>query len=228
MNRLDDRLTDQEFIYKLFQLLSYIRQLDYSFGFIVDQEYLIISFKFNDFLEFIGANKNYYQVQKVEKFLKSLQTLPPMLSTISNICFQSVNIFPYIKVFKKKSWYGQLAIAEELYLYNYPFYFPKAFLNYQNKYQFQAQLSFLLAFSVLAIEKVFDVEEFLDQFYISNSNLRKVRSYLLQTFVLAEDFKLIENEFVLVLKTNKVKTVTKLTTNLISRTKSIHFKELTK
>jgi len=101
-------------------------------------------------------------------------------------------------------------------------------LNDQNKYQFQAQLSFLLAFSVLEIEKVFDVEEFLDQFSISNSNLRKVRSYLVQTFVLAEDFKLIENEFVLVLKTNKVKTLTKLTTNLISRTKLIYFKELTK
>ena len=101
-------------------------------------------------------------------------------------------------------------------------------MNYQNKYQLQAQINFLLAFSVVEIEKVFDVEEFLDQFDISNSNLRKVRRYLIQTFVLAEDFKLIENEFVLVLKTKKVKTVTKLTTNQISRTKLIHFKELTK
>jgi hypothetical protein len=150
------------------------------------------------------------------------------LSTISNICFQSINIFPYLKVFKKKSWYVQLAIAEEFYFYKYPFYFPKAFLNYQNKYQFQAQINFLLAFSVVEIEKVFDVEEFLDPFYISNSNLRKVRSYLLQTFLLAQDFKLIEKQFLLVLKTNKVKTVTELTTNLISRTKLIHFKELTK
>jgi hypothetical protein len=193
----------------------------------VDQEYLIISFKLTDFLEFIGANKNHYQVQKVGKFLKSLQTLPPMLSAISNICFQSINIFPYFKVFKKKSWYVQLAIAEEFYFYKYPFYFPEGFLNYQNKYQFQAQINFLLAFSVVEIEKVFDIEEFLDQFDISNSNLRKVRRYLMETFVLAEDFKLIENEFVLVLKTKKVKTVTKLTTNLISRTKLIHFKELT-
>ena len=101
-------------------------------------------------------------------------------------------------------------------------------MNYQNKYQFQAQLSFLLAFSVLEIEKVFDVEEFLDQFHISNSNLRKVRSYLLQTFVLAEDFKLIKNKIKKKKKTNKVKTLNKLTTNLISRTKSIHFKEFTK
>ena len=96
MSRLYNRLTDQEFLYKLFQLLSYIRQLEYSFDFIVDQEYLIISFKFTDFLEFIGGNSNYYQLQKLRKFFKYLQTLPPILSTISNICFQSINIFPYI------------------------------------------------------------------------------------------------------------------------------------
>ena len=151
--------------------MNYIQQLEYYFSFIVNQEYLIISFKFTDFLKFIGANKNHYKVQKLGKFLKSLQTLPPMLSIISNLCFQSVNIFPYLKVFKKKSWYVQLGITEELYFYNFPFYFPKAFLNYHNKYQFQVQLSFLHAFSVLEIERVFDVEEFLDQFDISNSNL---------------------------------------------------------
>ena len=73
-----------------------------------------------------------------------------------------------------------------------------------------------------------DVEEFLDQFEISNSNLRKVKHYLIQTFVLTKDSKLIEGEFVLVLKTNKVKNGTKLTKNLISRTKLIYFKELNK
>lgn len=231
---LNTRLTDQEFIYdeefiyKLFQLFSYIRQLDYSFAFIVDQQYRIVSFKLTDFLQFIGANKNHYQLQKLGKFLKYLQTLPPMMTTISNLCFQNVNIFPYLKLFKKKSWYVQLAIAEELYFYKFPFYFPEPFLNYHNKYQFQVQFTFLLVFSVREIDKVFHVQQFLDQFSISNSNLRKLRSHLLQTFLLAQDFKLIENQFVLVLKTNKRKTVTQLTTNLISRTKSIHFKELIK
>ena len=94
MNRLVNRLTDQEFIYKLFQLLSFIQQIEYSFAFLDDQEYLIISFKLTDFLEFIGANKNHYQLQKLGKFLSSLRTLPPMLSTISDICFQSINILP--------------------------------------------------------------------------------------------------------------------------------------
>jgi hypothetical protein len=193
----------------------------------VDQQYRILSFKFTNFLEFVSANKNHYQVQKLGKFLRSLQTLPSMLSVISKYCFRSINIFPYVKVFKKKSWYVKLAIAEELYLYKYPFYFPEDFLNYQKKYQFQAQINFLLAFSVVEIEKVFDVEEFLDQFDISNSNLRKVRHYLIQAFVLAKDFKLIEGEFILVLKTNKVKNVTDLTMNLISRIKLSNFKELT-
>ena len=132
-NKIVNRLTHQEFVYKL----SFIRQLPYSCDFIG-----LVSFKLTDFLKFTGTNNNHYQVQKVGKFLTSLQSLPPMLSTISNICFQSINIFPYLKVFKKKSWYVEFAIAEELYFYKYPFYFPKAFLNYQNKYQFQAYSHF--------------------------------------------------------------------------------------
>ena len=111
--RLENRLTDQEFIYKLFQLLNYIRQLDYFFDFIVNQEYLIMSFKIIDFLKFIGDSKNHYHFQKLGKFFKYLQTLPPMLITIFNFYFQSVNIFSYLKIFKQRSWYIQLAFAEE-------------------------------------------------------------------------------------------------------------------
>lgn len=88
----------------------------------------------------------------------------------------------------------QLAIVEEFYFYRYPLYFPGVFLNYQNKYQFQVQINFLLTFSVVEIKKVFKIEEFLDQFDISNSNLRKVRHYLMQTVVLTKYFRLIENE----------------------------------
>ena len=205
--------------------MSYIRQLDSFSDYIVDQEYQIISFKFRDFLEFIDANNNHYQVRKLGNFLSSLQTLPPMLSAVSNNCFKSINILPYIKVFKKKSWYIKLTVAKEIYYYKYPFYFPKAFLNYQNKYQLQAQITFLFAFSSIKIEKVFEVEKFLDQFDISNSNLRQVKICLIETFVTAQDFKMIEGELLLILKTKKEKNVTKLTTNLISRAKCIHFKE---
>jgi hypothetical protein len=44
----------------------------------------------------------------------------------------------------------------------------------------------------------------------------------MQTSILAKNFKLIKGEFVLVLKMDKVKKASKLTTNLIIRTKLIY------
>ena len=227
-NRVKGRVENKEFVYKIFQLLSYIREVDSVSEYLVDQEYEIISFKLKDFLAFIGVNEHHYQVQKLGNFLRSLQTLPPMLSAVSTSCFTSINIFPYVKVFKQRSWYVQLAVAKEIYEYKYPFYFPKAFLNCQKKYQLQSRIAFLLAFSVVEIEKVFDVEEFLDEFTISNSNLCQVKTCLMETFVLVQEFGLIESELILVSKKKKQKNVTRLTTNLISRSKLIKFKEVTK
>lgn len=137
-NRVTARVENQEFVYKIFQLLSYIREIDSFSASLIDQEYEIISFQLRDFLAFIGANEHHYQVQKLGNFFKSLQTLPPMLSAVSTSFFKSINIFPYVKVFKKRSWYVQLAVAKEIYEYKYPFYFPKEFLNCQKKYQLQA------------------------------------------------------------------------------------------
>ena len=106
-DRVTDKVENQEFVYKILQLLSYIREIDSFSDYLIDQEYEIISFKFRDFLAFIGANEHHYQVQKLGNFLNSLQTLPPMLSAVSTSCFKSINIFPYVKVFKKRSWYVQ-------------------------------------------------------------------------------------------------------------------------
>ena len=78
-------------------------------------------------------------------------------------------------------------------------------MNCQKKYQLQARIAFFFAFSVVGIEKVFDVEEFLDPFDISNSNLGKVKVCLMETFALMQESKLIKDELVLVLKTKKEK-----------------------
>ena len=82
-------------------------------------------------------------------------------------------------------------------------------MNSKNKYASQAKISFWIAFSV--------VEEFFAQFKVSNSNLGEVK-----TFLLAKDSKMIEDEFVVILKTEKKEMVRKLT----SRTKLIFFNEL--
>ena len=96
-------------LYKLFQFLSYIRQLECFFSWIMDQQYQVVSFKLRNFLEFLSAKNNHYQVQKLGKFLTSFQILPPMLSIIFEDCFKSTNIFPYIQIFKKKMMVRQIS-----------------------------------------------------------------------------------------------------------------------
>ena len=182
----------------------------------------------NHFLEFIGKPRNnHYQIRKLVEFLESLQDIRPILDYFSDGGFRRYVAFPYLKIEKRKGWWVELSICRELHLYQYPFHLPESFLNYQNKYQLKAQINFLLAFSVRKTEKVFDIEKILEPFQISNSNIRKVKLALIKTFVAAKDFKLIENQVLLVLKNKKVKTVTKLTTHLISRTRFLYFKELT-
>ena len=66
------------------------------------------------------------------------------------------------------------------------------------------------------VNKVLNVEEFFAQFKVSKSDLGKVKKALIETFLLAKDSKMIEDELVVILKTEKKKRVRKLTTNLIS------------
>ena len=63
--------------FQTFTSLVIMKSNLYSFGCLVDQKYLIVSFKFTDSLKFIGTNtnNNYCQLQKVEKLSGSLQTL---------------------------------------------------------------------------------------------------------------------------------------------------------
>ena len=123
-----DELEKQEFFYRLFQLLSYIKILESSVNWISNESYRIISFRVSDFLEFTGKEKtNYYQIRKLVDFLESLQSLPPIQQYFSDGGFRSALIFPYLEVRRKKSWCIELAISERLYFYQYPFSFPKNF-----------------------------------------------------------------------------------------------------
>lgn len=61
-----DELENQEFFYRLFQLLSYIKILESSVNWISNERYRIISFRVSEFLEFTGKEKtNYYQIRKL-------------------------------------------------------------------------------------------------------------------------------------------------------------------
>ena len=94
-------LAKVEFLYRLVQLLNYIKSLEGSSKSISmgDRTYQIFQFPVNHFLEFIGKPKNnHYQIKKLVEFLKSLQTIEPILENFSEGGFRSYIAFPYLKV----------------------------------------------------------------------------------------------------------------------------------
>ena len=178
-----DTFENQEFLHKLLQLLSYIQNRESSLGWISNQSYRIISFPVSEFLEFTGKEKtNYYQIRKLVNFLESLQSLPPIRQYFSDGGFRSALIFPYLEVRRKKSWWVKLSISETLYLYQYPFSFPKSFLICDQKYQLRAKLFFFRSFSVRDLKKEFPMEEFFQTFSLSNSKTRNLQIYIIELF----------------------------------------------
>lgn len=222
-----ETLEKQKFLYQLLQLLSYIRTRESSVNWISNENYRMISFRVSEFLEFLGKKKtNYYQIRKVVDFLKSLQRLPPVLEDFSTESFRSILIFPYLEVRKEKSWKVELAIAEKVYFYRYPFYFPQNFLTYGDVYDLRAKIFFLLSFSTTELNKEFQIQEVFDQVGISRQKMTKLRKSILIIFEDALDSKLIEPRFTLLMKTNKTKEVDKLTSNLLVKAKSIFYTEI--
>lgn len=181
----------------------------------------------SEFLEFLGKKKtNYYRVRKVVDFLKSLQRLLPVLEDFSTASFRSILIFPYLEVRKEKSWKVELAIAEKVYFYRYPFYFPQNFLTYGDVYDLRAKIFFLLSFSTTELNKEFQIQKVFEQVGVSRQKMTKLKKSILIIFEDALDSKLIEPRFTLLMKTNKTKEVDKLTFNLLVKAKSIFYTEI--
>jgi hypothetical protein len=162
----------------------------------------------------------------VVDFLKSLQRLPPVLEDFSTESFRSILIFPYLEVRKEKSWNVELAIAEKVYFYRYPFYFPEEFLTYDDAYDLRAKICFLLSFSTPELEKEFQIQEVLDQVEISRQKMTRLRKSIIIIFEDAQNLKVIEPRFTVLMKTNETKEVEKLTSNLLAKAKSIFYTEI--
>jgi hypothetical protein len=90
---------------------------------------------------------------------------------------------------KEKSWKVELAIAEKVYFYRYPFYFPEKFLTYDNVYDLRAKIFFLLSFSTTELEKEFRIQEVLDQVNISRQKMRRLRKSIILIFEDAQNLK---------------------------------------
>jgi hypothetical protein len=172
-----DSLFKKSSFFKLIQLLSFIRSLEYSKQFLDDQVYCVIEFAVMDFISFTGGNPtSTYQRTKALEFLTSLQDIKPLIQKFSDNEFRRSVIFPYLKLTKQnRRWTIVMAIGEEFYLYQYPFFFPNSFLIYKNKYDLEIKVQLIESFSQVELEKKLLVKEFLNQFCVSNKDLTKIK-----------------------------------------------------
>lgn len=214
--------------FKLIQFLSFMQNLKCSKQFLNDQAYCVVEFTVIDFMLFTGGNiKSTYQRTKALEFLTSLQDLKPLIRKFSDNEFRRSVIFPYLKLTKQgRQWNIIMAIGEDFYYYQYPFLFPNSFIVYKNKYDLQIKFQLIEAFSQIELKKKFPVEEFLNQFSISNKDLTKVKNQLIDSLLILKDSKLIRDEFLLIPKNgSSSKVVVNLSSALISRSKYIYFWE---
>ena len=223
-----DSFVQKKQFFKLIQLLSFIRSLEYLRQFIDDQAYCVMEFAVMDLISFTGGNtKSTYQRTKALKFLTSLQEIKSVVQKFSNNEFRRSVMFPYLKLTKQnRRWTIVMAIGEEFYFYQYPFFFPNSFLIYKNKYDLEIKLQLIESFSQVELEKKFPVKKFLNQFYVSNKDLTKIKKQLIDSVFTLKDSELIENEFILTSKNGSFnKVIEDLSPGLLSRSESLYFWE---
>lgn len=134
-----------------------------------------------DSISFTGGNaKSIYQRTKALEFLTSLQEIKPLIQNFSKNEFRQSVMFSYLKLTKQnRRWTIIMAIGEEFYFYQYPFFFPNSFLIYKNKYDLEIKLQLIKSFSQVELEKKLLVKEFLNQFCVSNKDLTKIKKQLI-------------------------------------------------
>jgi len=226
-NKSFDSLTQQKQFFKLLQFLSFSRGKPFFLQYIRKQTYYVVEFKISEFMNFMKIeNKSYYQIKKVKEFLQSLQEETPFVKIFTEKNFRSVASFPYVELeIQHKSLVGRVAIAKELYLYDYPFSFPSSFLSYQTNYELQVKLQLIQVMSTNSLEKVFDVKSFLDQFNVSTQKKAYLKKLIVQSFDQLKEHNCIENQFRLITKSGITKKVEILIPLKIGQSKNICFYE---
>lgn len=194
----ENDLVKLEFVYRLIQLVNYMKSLKSSSKSVLigDRTYETFEFQVNHFLKFIGKPKNnHYQIRKLVKLLESFQDIKPILESFSDGDFRRYVAFPYLKIEKRKGWWVELSICRELHIYRYSFHLPKSFLNYQDNFELKVKFAFLQSFCGVWVRKTFPTQEFSEQKSISNYKSAKLKKCIIKVFQELKDLKVIRPEF---------------------------------
>ena len=182
----------------------------------------------SQFLEVLNLDTtSSYQRKKVLGFLKSLNTLQPLTQKFLEEDFRSSIMVTYVENFKQSNCSMILiVIAEELYTYKYPFFFPTSFLHYQSKYDLEIKLQFVDSISKIGIQKQFYLQSFMNQFSVSNQRQTEIKQVIIDLFYELKDQGFIKEQFQFVYQDDTIKEDTQLTLQSFINLKYILFNEL--
>lgn len=181
------------------QFLNYAQSLDYTIADWDGVSYRKVTFIVRDFITYKNptiSSKNRYQLQKTKEFFKELLT-GAIVDSFQNDCFRTLIAIPRIEYeicSKQKYLIANVWMVNELFYYNYPFYFPNFFNIKLNKYQFEVRFKFIQVFSSINLEKVFWIREFIPS-NISNQRKATIKKYIIQVIELLQNYDLIEDNY---------------------------------
>jgi hypothetical protein len=121
----------------------------------------------------------------------------------------------------------EFAICQELDLYRYPFHLPGKFLNYRDNFELKVKFLVLQSFCNISIQKEIRIQEFLGRVSVSTSKSARLKRCIAEVLNELRDLKVIEPVFEILTKQDQLKEVSTLTSNLVSRSKLIFYKENT-
>ena len=237
---LETRMNNQEEeerLFHLFQFLSFVKSLelnpfkDCKRYRIKEQFYYGLKFPLSKFIKFTGIQiSKQSRRDKLIQYFRQLQKLDPIVKEFSDKTFRSYVCFPYVGCDNpsSNSWTIEIFAAEAIFCFPYPFQLPKSFLTSTCKNDLRLKLLLMKSLAVHAQEKKFNLDKFFDQVNVPNKQLIKIKKNIIQLLNELVENRIIDDEIVLVLKSNgkKDQLIKKLTTSDITRRiKYIEFNE---
>ena len=207
---------EEKRLFHLLQFLSFIKSLeltplkDCKRLSVKKQNYYRLKFPLSKFVKFTGIQfSNKSDRKKLIGYFKQLHKLDPIVKEFSDGAFRSYVCFLYAECENPsgKAWFVEVAAAEELFWFPYPFQLPKSFLISGQKNDLRLKIQFMKALAVSAQEKTLDLQEFFNKINVPNKYLIGIKESIVQLLKELVKDKIIHNQLEIVLKSDKKKEI---------------------
>ena len=190
--------------------------------------YFTISFPLGDLVHYLSMNKkNKRHIKKVSKMLQNFISLEPIIQTFSDIHFRALVLFPSVKVLPRgRISIVSMTISEQLFSYHFPSYLTSYFNQWNNKNQFYVQFEILSIMSTPSLQKELHVQQFLEQFNLSNKKQTEIKRLIIESIQELVDKRIIKQLFKIIQKDGSIIVQNNLTSQLITKSKIIYLEEI--